>query len=88
MNDVDLKAAQAKRDKLEAPLPPAEAVAGPQETEVLDRVVAYIKGAMRPQNIATAASEGPWDRGRRAGLQEALNSIAHESASPLPAKET
>ena len=34
MNDVDLRAAQAKRDELKRePLPPAEAVAGPQETE-------------------------------------------------------
>ena len=33
MNDVDFKAAQASNDKLEQPLPPAEAVAGPQETK-------------------------------------------------------
>ena len=51
--------------------------------DAIERVEIYIKGAMKPQNIAEAASEGPWDRGRRAGLQEALNSLHHELANVL-----
>lgn len=55
-------------------------MATPQDprTEAIDRVREYIRHAMRPHSIAQAVSEGPWDRGRRSGLQEALNAIDHE----------
>lgn len=48
------------------------------ETPLLDRVKDYLRGAIRPQSVAAVTCEGPWDRGRRSGLQEALNAINAE----------
>jgi hypothetical protein len=60
------------------PLP--SAVPAPSEREILDRVVAYIEGALRP-GVKNAICANAYERGRFSGLREALNTITAERAA-------
>jgi len=55
------------------------------QTPVLDRVIAYIEGAMRSGGVTAAIHATAFERGHRDGLQHALNAIQHEmQQGPAP----